>query len=182
MKKRIAEMFTILMIASVLPGCGGSGTAEKAPEVSQEAEVPADEEEPAVTEEKPEKAQEAVTEVSEEKPASDNPLLNAEKVISDATNGSGQKIGEWEAVLITPDILDAITAEQLYEFANAEVDGSGFNWITLMTADGRGIQFTGSMIQLATYGTVDDQGRITEDQGTWKLSDGKYEFISAEDY
>ena len=184
MKSRIIAILMTAVIFSTATQCGKSADApaSEATEAAQEAEQPVDGQETEQTEETQEEAQEAVTEAQDDGHVSDNPLLNAEKVVNDATNGSGQKIGEWESVLITAEILDAITPEQLYEFASTEVEGSGFNWITLMAADGRGIQFTGSMIQMATYGIVDDQGRIIEDQGTWKLSGNTYEFISAENY
>ena len=110
MKSRIIAILMTAVIFSTATQCGKSADApaSEATEAAQEAEQPVDGQETEQTEETQEEAQEAVTEAQDDGHVSDNPLLNAEKVVNDATNGSGQKIGEWESVLITAEILDAI--------------------------------------------------------------------------
>lgn len=154
MKKRIVAFLLAVMLVSNVTGCGGSGTAA---ESSQEA--------------------------AEETLESDNPLMNAEITVVDVFNGTGtNKLGERAYITISTEQFESLTPEQIHEFAMEKVEGSEYSWFSIMTDSGIGLQFVGSMTAVISYGTLDEDGRIKEDQGTWILRDGKYEFTSAEDY
>lgn len=185
MKNKVFAIMMVMAVASCMIGCGESTSAvkEEATEVTQEAETPSDGEEHEETAETSEEAQEAGTEASAEKPVSDNPLMNADVRVFDVLNGVGTaKIGERACVVISPDELESLTPEQIYEFATEVVDGSGYNWFSIMTGTGEGLQFAGSNIAAITYGNLDEEGCITEDLGTWVMREGSYEFTAAEDY
>lgn len=94
---------------------------------------------------------------------------------ADVLNGSGDKvIGQRAYIELSSEELEAITPEQLLEFAKARVDGSDYNWVSLIGSDGKGVVFTGSMIEIVKVGSLDGEGRVSETLGRYELKDGSY--------
>ena len=71
--------------------------------------------------------------------------------------------------------LEEMTADHLREFAENRVEGSGYNWVSIIVTGGNGICFPGSDISFAEYGKLDEDGSLLEGVGTWtRQSDGSY--------
>lgn len=180
MKRIIIALLVSGITISLITGCGGhsKSTESNSTEAMQDTGKADNEKE--TENEQPE----ANADDNSEKSASNNPLMNAVVEVDDVLNGTGDaKLGERASVTISGSDFEALTPEQLYEFANEVVDGSGYNWFTVRTDgnDGNiGLQFNGCMIQLVSQGVLDEQGRVVEEQGTWKIADGSYEFIGDE--
>ena len=99
-------------------------------------------------------------------PVSDNPLIAAELQKGFVYNGSRTEvIGQNAWICIDKSTLKEITLEEYTEFCQNVVEGSIYNWISIICGDGTGIQFVGSQITWATYGTINYQGVIIEDIG-----------------
>ncbi len=172
-KKKLYVILAVLVIfACVLASVGGdkeeSGAAQSTQEQTAETEpgnVPA--------ERQPEDTEDAKT---------GNPLMDAEVSVSDVMNGTKtDKLGEWAEVQADKETMKGITQEQFSEFCNARVKDSGYNWYTINCGDGTGIQFAGSISSVATYGTIDNEGCITESFGTIMVqADGTYNYTEAE--
>lgn len=106
---------------------------------------------------------------------SENLLMSADVMAADVLNGSKTNvIGQRGYILISDDDFDSITSDMLVEFADAEVDGSGYNWFTIMASDGRGIQFTGANIVVLNVGTVSSDGIVNDLRHYLKLSGDTY--------
>ena len=108
-----------------------------------------------------------------------NVLMDYELTVKDVKNGTGDSvIGQRAYIRITKDQLSQITADNFSEFANERVKDSGYNWVSIICDDGNGICFPGSMIHVADYGKLDDDGSILESFGTIALeSDGSYSYV-----
>lgn len=109
-------------------------------------------------------------------------LMNAEIQIGDVLNGTKtEKLGEWAEIQIGKETLKEITQEQFLEFCNDTVRDSGYNWFTISCEDGTGIQFAGSIPYVSTYGSLDNEGCITESIGTITIQeDGTYSYTETE--
>lgn len=107
-----------------------------------------------------------------------NDLLDISPTIKDVMNGSGDTvIGQCAYIRITSDQLKEITSDNLKEFADSVVDGSGYNWVSIMTYNGTGICFTGSDINYAVYGELGDDGELVKTQGILtRDADGNYSY------
>ena len=101
-------------------------------------------------------------------------LLDYDLETADVKNGTGDTvIGERAYITIPSEKLSEITGEDLKEFADTNVDGAAYNWVSIMTDSGEGICFTGSNTQIATYGKLDEEGAVLESLGIWlKGNDG----------
>lgn len=110
--------------------------------------------------------------------ATGNPLLDAELMVEDVMNGSRtEKIGEYAYVTVSRETMKALTMEQYADFCENVVSGSGYNWVTIDFGDGYGIQFQGSIPQVATYGSLDTDRCISEQEAIIMQTDEGYEFI-----
>ena len=177
MKRILIALLVSGMIISQTTGCGGSSKTVESRSTESSPDTGKAENGNETEGEQPK----ANSDASSDKPSSDNPLMNAAVVVDDVLNGTGDtKLGERASVTISESEFEALTPEQLYEFANEVVDGSGYNWFTVKTDGNIGLQFNGCIIQLVSQGVLDEQGRVVEEQGTWKITDGSYEFIGAE--
>lgn len=107
-----------------------------------------------------------------------NILLDFEPTVKDVMNGTGDTvIGQCAYIYITSDQLKEITSDNLKEFADKVVDGSGYNWVSIMTYNGTGICFTGSDINYAVYGELGNNGELVKSQGMLtRDSDGNYSY------
>lgn len=112
---------------------------------------------------------------------SSNPLMNAEVLTADVMNGTNtEKIGTRAYVEISKTDLSSISDSDYSEFIDAAVSGSGYNWFSIICDDGTGITFTGSSAEIADYGKVDTEGRVTEVIGYIILQGGSYSYKAAE--
>lgn len=110
---------------------------------------------------------------------SDNPLINAEVKTADVLNGSRDTvIGTRAYIEVTQDIFDAITPEELFEFAQVQVEGQNYNWFTIISPSKEGILFYGSNIQVLGRGFVDNEGEITEKEGDYIIGDNTYFYMT----
>lgn len=107
-----------------------------------------------------------------------NDLLDFEPLVEDVLNGTGDTVlGQYAYITLTDDQLKEMTAENLKEFADIVVDGSGYNWVSIKTYSGNGICFSGSDVSMAIYGKLDKDGSVVETQGLWvRDSDGNYTY------
>lgn len=69
-----------------------------------------------------------------------------------------------------------ITQEQYSEFVSSKVSDSGYNWFTILFEDGTGITFAGCDTIFQDYGTMDEEGCISELIGHIELKDGVYTY------
>lgn len=98
---------------------------------------------------------------------SNNILMNADfKVANVMSDDKSTKLGQYGYIIITKDQLKSITMEDYNEFCNKIVDGSGYNWVSIICEDGTGICFAGSLPYCADYGKVDKDGAILQSIGT----------------
>ncbi len=100
---------------------------------------------------------------SETNKVSDNPLMNIDIQTENVWTGDKSKIiGARAFIQISKSEMENITPEQYIEFAKSKIDGSGYNWFTIMFEDGTGIVFAGCYTPLADYGNLDSEGCIAE--------------------
>lgn len=100
--------------------------------------------------------------------------------VDDVMNGSKtEKIGEWAEVEIDKETAKSLTQEQFRDFCKNVIDGSGYNWFTISSNDGTGIQFAGSIIASPTYGKLDIEGCMEEVMGYIILNEDGYEYSPA---
>ena len=77
--------------------------------------------------------------------------------------------------------LTHLTADNFAEFAETAVKDSGYNYFTIKCDDGTGIVFDGSDVTVPVYGTLDDDGRVSDTAGFIKQgADGAYTYEQAE--
>jgi hypothetical protein len=120
---------------------------------------------------------------SPEESASSNPLMNLEVNTADVKSGGGDVIGTRAWVTYTRSQFDALTDDQIAEFALEVVDGADYNWFTIDFGDGTGVVFSGCLIQGASLGEIDDTGAILKAEKYLTVSkDGtvEWEFPSEE--
>lgn len=105
-----------------------------------------------------------------------NFLMDSELTVKDVMNGSGDTvIGQRAYIRLGKDQLEEMTADHLREFAENRVEGSGYNWVSIIVTGGNGICFPGSDTTFAIYGKLDEEGMLEETIGTWtQQSDGSY--------
>lgn len=114
--------------------------------------------------------------------ANHNYLLDIPPTVKDVMNGFGDTvIGQCAYIYITSDQLKELTSDQLKEFADSVVDGSGYNWVSIMTYSGTGICFPGSDINYAVYGELGENGILEKSQYTlFRDADGNYNYYEDE--
>lgn len=107
-----------------------------------------------------------------------NPLMEHELSIEDVMNGTGDTvIGQCAYIRVSEKEFDEMTADHLREFAEKRVEGSGYNWVSIITSSGNGICFTGSNTIIASYGKLGEDGILEETVGAWtRQSDGSYTY------
>lgn len=118
----------------------------------------------------------ALTPGSEEETSSVNDTVVpsfAEVVEAPVMNGSKtEQIGIYATV-------DAngveINEENLIKFYEEKVKDSGYNWVTLILEDGKGIQFAASSVAF-TYGEIDEEACITKGLGDGFIFDGTIDY------
>lgn len=107
-----------------------------------------------------------------------NDLMDYDLIVKDVLNGSGDTvIGQYAYISITGNQLEDMTADNLREFVENRVVGSGYNWVSIIATDNKGICFSGSLPDYGTYGIVDESGVVTDVLGDWILgTDGNYTY------
>ena len=107
-----------------------------------------------------------------------NDLMDYELTVKDVLNGSGDTvIGQCAYIRVSANELEEMTADHLREFAESRVEGSGYNWVSIIVTGGNGICFPGSDPAFAEYGKLDEDGSLLESVGTWmQQSDGSYTY------
>lgn len=107
-----------------------------------------------------------------------NPLMDHEFSVEDVMNGTGDTVlGQYAVIRILQAEFDSMTSENLQEFAEKRVEGSGYNWVSIIVTGGNGICFPGSDTSFAEYGKLDEDGSLLESVGTWiRQSDGSYSY------
>lgn len=139
--------------------------------------LPTESTETAVPIETAESAAYETTEIESVPSESNNILLNAALSEADVLNGSKTEvIGQRAYITIRKDELTGITEEDFIEFVDSCVDGSGYNWVSIICEDGTGIQFAGSAKEIAEYGKLNEEGGIDELVGNIVLRSGTYEY------
>ena len=105
-----------------------------------------------------------------------NDLMDYDLIVKDVMNGTGDAvIGQYAYISIMGQQLSDMTAENLQEFAEQRVEGSGYNWVSIISTDGKGICFTGSDTSSGIYGTLNQDGSVAETLGFWERQpDGSY--------
>lgn len=113
-------------------------------------------------------------------PESNNPLLCSSFFTDAVLSGTGKNIGTYGYTAIRkadlPDIGSEKFIEYLSEFADTNVQGSGYNWVSIIFDDGTGVCFAGAQTIFAEYGNVDDEGCIIDLFGTYIKGSGGYEY------
>lgn len=110
-----------------------------------------------------------------------NFLLDCKVKTEDVKSGSGDVIGRRAYISILKSELVDLTAENFAEFAETVVKDSGYNYFTIKCDDGTGIVFDGSDVTFPVYGTLDDDGRISETVGFIKQDvNGSYTYEQAD--
>lgn len=110
-----------------------------------------------------------------------NFLLDYDVKTADVKSGSGDVIGQRAYVSIIKSKLQEVTADNFAEFAETVVKESGYSWFTIKCDDGTGIVFDGSDVTLPVYGTLDDDGRVSDTFGFIRQgADGSYTYEQAE--
>lgn len=113
--------------------------------------------------------------------ASNGKFKNAIIFEADVTNGFGTEVIGKRAYIIMPkEVLQEITEEEYATFVETSVDGSGYNWFSIICDDGTGINFAGSFSAFGTYGELDNEGCITKALGYITLTETGYLYESAE--
>lgn len=107
-----------------------------------------------------------------------NDLMDYELTVKDVMNGTGDTvIGQCAYIRPSAKEFEEMTAEHLREFAEKRVEGSGYNWVSIIVTGGNGICFPGSDTSFAEYGKLDEDGSLLESVGTWiRQSDGSYSY------
>ena len=107
-----------------------------------------------------------------------NDLMDYELTLKDVMNGTGDTvIGQCAYIRVSEKQLEEMTADHLREFAENRVEGSGYNWVSIIVTGGNGICFPGSDPAFAEYGKLDEDGSLLESVGTWmQQSDGSYTY------
>lgn len=106
-----------------------------------------------------------------------NVLMDYDLTVKEVKSGDGSVIGQRAYIRIMKSQLQEITSENFVEFVESRVRDSGYNWVSIICDDGTGICFPGSMVQVADYGKLDDDGSILESYGTIALEeDGAYSY------
>jgi hypothetical protein len=91
-----------------------------------------------------------------------NPLLIASRREAIVKNGLGQKIGTRAYIIISQKVLlEEVSLDDVAEFYQSFL-GKGYNWVSIICPEGTGLVFPASGT-LASYGTLDNEGRLTED-------------------
>lgn len=104
-------------------------------------------------------------------PESTNVFLKAAVQEADVMNGiKTEKIGVWAYINMKKADAKAASPENYAEFARDVVNGSGYNWFSIIFEDQTGINFTGCYTYIATYGKLDDEGCVTEAIGDITLN------------
>lgn len=104
-------------------------------------------------------------------------LDSAKMQTASVESGSGNTIGERAYIEIPKIEFEAITPESLYKWADKNVKEKTYNWVTIISDDGQGIQFVGSDSRLATKGKIDSEGIVTEQLGMYLAEENTYEYI-----
>jgi hypothetical protein len=166
-KKWIAIVIGVVVVIGIIGSIGGGGETEDT--------SPAESESAAVVE-SPEVE-------SPEESASSNPLMNLEVNTADVKSGGGNVIGTRAWVTYTRSQFDALTDDQIAEFALEVVDGADYNWFTIDFGDGTGVVFNSCSTLLASLGEIDDTGALLKTEKYLTVShDGsvKWELPSEE--
>ena len=112
-----------------------------------------------------------------------NILMDYDFTVEDVMNGFGDTvIGQCAYFYITEKEFDGITKEDIREFAEKRVDGTDYNWISIVCTNRKGICFPGSDPSYATYGKLDEDGSLTSSIGIWlRDKDGSYVYSEGEE-
>ena len=109
-----------------------------------------------------------------------NTLMTAKLNVRDVLSGSREKIGERAFIVADKEYTKLLSNDDFKLFCDEVVSDSGYNWVSIDFQDGTGICFPGSMSYFATYGTMDNEGRIDELKGNITLQDGAYTYTEIE--
>ena len=91
-----------------------------------------------------------------------NSLLMANLREAPVKNGLGQKIGTRAYITVSQKVLlENVSFEDVAEFYKS-FQGKGYNWVSIMCPEGTGLVFPAAG-SLASYGKLDNEGRLTED-------------------
>lgn len=117
---------------------------------------------------------------TDDEPTSANPLMEASLNVQTPTADPSLAKGiKYAYITVTKSELISATQEQFAEFVSARIDGSGYNWVSIVCEDGTGICFTGSSKDYASYGPVDALGRVTtSDEMIIRKGDGTYQYVT----
>lgn len=101
---------------------------------------------------------------------SDNPFLVAEFEVVDVLSGSGNNVlGERGYIEVAksdlPDFSSDEFSQFFSEFVNKRVKDQSYNWVSVIFDDDTGFCFISSADYWATYGDLDEFGRITDPLG-----------------
>ncbi len=155
MMKRL--IFALLSCTFLLTACGSSEETSSSLSEAETTTV-ADEAEP--LSETPEAAEAPESTEPESNSADLNSILGYPVHFADVTNGFGtDTIGERAYIEIPKNELENMNEEE-YSDLCTYVEGLDNTWFTVVCDDGTGLVFAGCSSIVATYGQLDDSGRI----------------------
>lgn len=77
-------------------------------------------------------------------------------------NGLGQRIGTRAYITVSQKVfLENVSLDDVAEFYKS-FQGKGYNWVSIICPEGTGLVFPAAG-SLASYGKLDNEGRLTED-------------------
>lgn len=109
---------------------------------------------------------------------SQNILMNSELIEAPVMNGTRtEQIGTYAYIKLSSSDFNSLKPEDYYEFAVSKVDKSGYNWVSIISDNGQGATWSGSIISVLTFGELDNEGCITKQEAVWELSNNTYSLI-----
>lgn len=131
MKKNTKILASILIATLLLSGCSSNSSSNSSTAVTAETEAP----------------------------KTGNVFLDTEVKTVSTKIGAGY--GTRAYIIIDKETAKTASQEDFAEFLKQRVDGKDYNWFTIDFGDGTGITLTGCQWEIAFYGKLDDEGRIS---------------------
>ncbi len=110
-----------------------------------------------------------------------NPLMDAQFQTQDVTDEAGETSGQRGYVEISKNQLDTISSNQLKEFADEYVKNGQYEWVSITTPEGNGINFLGTDYKNAEYGILSHDGRTNTLQANITFENNSYKFHKLND-
>lgn len=104
-----------------------------------------------------------------------NPFMNYTLTEAPMMNGFGdEQIGTYAYIYVAPGDMEKATPEDYLEFANANVKGKDYSYVTIACSDKTGARWSASMLDYVYFGEIDSNRQLTSTTAVWQLDNGKY--------